>query len=334
MTRKNDPFLSTSALSWGVLGCGGISHEFAAAMAICKGRIHGVANRTYEKAVQFAKDYDVQKVYRTTDELCEDASVDVIYVATPHNKHIEALRKILSAGKHVLVEKSITLNSAELDEAVALAKKHGVCLAEAQTIYHMPVYKTLLARVANGDFGRLNLLQINFGSYKPYDMKNRFFNPDLAGGAILDIGVYALSFARTFMTGMPTGVLSQLKKAPSGVDEEVGILLQSEKELATIILSLHSKQPKRALLSFDKAYVELMEYPRGERATITWTEDGREETIEAGRTAHALSYEILDMERAITTGDGSILKLDHTIDVMKIMTDIRKTHGILYPEEM
>lgn len=330
---KNDSYLAKSTYRWGVLGCGGVSHEFAAAMKACGSRIRGVANRTVEKAAAFAKDYGVERVYRDIDALAAAPDIDIIYIATPHNKHIEALRKVLPAGKHALVEKSITLNSRELEEARALAEAHHVFLAEAQTIYHMPIYKELLPRVQRGDFGKLNILQINFGSYKEYDMKNRFFNPDLAGGALLDIGVYALSFARTFMSAPPKNVLSQLKTAPSGVDESVGILLQSDSELATVTLSLHSKQPKRALLSFDKAYIELPEYPRGTRATITWTQDGQEETIDTGKTEHALAYEILDMEKAISTKDARPLKLDHTIDVMQIMTDVRRAHGMIYPEE-
>ena len=102
-----------------------------------------------------------------------------------------------------MCEKSITLNSEELEEAMQLAKEHGVVLAEAMTIYHMPIYKELLKRVDAGDLGELRVIQMNFGSYKEYDMKNRFFNRNLAGGALLDIGVYALSFVRMFLSSCP-----------------------------------------------------------------------------------------------------------------------------------
>ena len=113
------------------------------------------------------------------------------------------------------------------------------------------------------------MIQMNFGSYKEYDMTNRFFNKSLAGGALLDIGVYALSFVRWFMTEKPNQVLSQVKLAPTGVDEQVGILLSNDAgEMATIALTLHAKQPKRGTIAYDKGYIELYEYPRGQKAVL------------------------------------------------------------------
>ena len=126
--------------------------------------------------------------------------MDIIYISTPHNTHINYLRKALAAGKHVLCEKSITLNSEELAEAIQLAEENHVKLAEAMTIFHMPIYRKLSEIVESGKLGPLKVIQMNFGSYKEYDMTNRFFNRNLAGGALLDIGVYALSFVRWFMT--------------------------------------------------------------------------------------------------------------------------------------
>lgn len=137
----------------------------------------------------------------------------------------------------------------------------------------------------SGKLGALRLVQMNFGSYKDYDMTNRFFNRNLAGGAMLDIGVYALSFVRWFFTSKPTEILSQVKYAPTGVDESAGILLKNpQEEMATVLLSLHAKQPKRGTIAFENGYVEIWEYPRGEKAVITYTADGHQETITAGST--------------------------------------------------
>ena len=226
--------------NWATLGCGVIANELAAAMEKKGEKLYSVANRTHEKAVQFAEKYGIEKVYDNIDQVFEDENVDIIYISTPHNTHIEFLRKALKAGKHVLCEKSITLNSEELEEAVNLAKENNVVLAEAMTIYHMPIYKKLNEIISSGKLGDLGLIQMNFGSYKEYDMTNRFFNRNLAGGAMLDIGVYALSFVRWFMTSVPDQVVSQVKMAPTGVDEQAGILLKNkEEEMATVMLSLH-----------------------------------------------------------------------------------------------
>ncbi len=319
-------------LNWATLGCGVIANQLAQAMQAKGRKLYSVANRTRQKAVDFAEKYGIEKVYDNIDEVFEDENVDIIYISTPHNTHIEYLRKALKSGKNVICEKSITLNSRELDEAISLAKENDVILAEAMTIYHMPIYKKLNEIINSGKLGELKLIQMNFGSYKPYDMNNRFFNRNLAGGAMLDIGVYAISFVRWFMSSKPHKITSQVKYAPTGVDEQASILLQNkEDEMASIILSLHAKQPKRGTISFDKGYVEIFEYPRGDEAVITYTDTGETETITFGETAKALEYEIEDMENAVQNGED--MHLSFTKDVMDIMTFIRNEWGMYYPEE-
>ncbi|HEL2321996.1 TPA: Gfo/Idh/MocA family oxidoreductase [Streptococcus suis] len=319
---------------WATLGTGVIANELVQALQAMGGNLYSVANRTYEKGVEFAQKYGIEKVYEEIDQVFEDPEVDIIYISTPHNTHINYLRKALKAGKHVLCEKSITLNSEELAEAIQLAEENQVVLAEAMTIFHMPIYRQLSEVIASGKLGDLKMIQMNFGSYKEYDMTNRFFNKNLAGGALLDIGVYALSFVRWFMTEKPNQVLSQVKLAPTGVDEQVGILLSNDAgQMATIALTLHAKQPKRGTIAYDKGYIELYEYPRGQKAVITYTEDGSQEVIEAGETAKALSYEVADMEKAVA-GIENTMYLTYTQDVMEIMTQLRKEWGLVYPEEM
>ena len=313
---------------WVSIGCGTIANEMAKSGV----KLYGVANRTYDKALAFADKYGIKKVYDNIDDVYKDKDVDIIYISTPHNTHISFLRKAISAGKHVLCEKSITLNSKELEEAVELAKKNNVVLAEAMTIYHMPIYKELKRRIDNNEFGKLNLIQMNFGSFKEYDMNNRFFNRNLAGGAMLDIGVYALSFVRYFMSSKPNQILSQVKFVPSGVDEMASVLLKNkEEEMATVILSLRAKQPKRGTISFEKAYIEIYEYPRAQEAVITYTDDGHKEVISEGLTSMALKYEVNDMEAAINGNNN--MHLDYTIDVMDMMTSIREDWGMKYPGE-
>lgn len=318
---------------WASLGCGVIGHQLAQALASLGGGLYAVGNRTQSKAQAFAAQYGILKVYERMEDVFTDPNVDIIYISTPHNTHINYLLPALAAGKHVLCEKSITLNSEELMRAVEAARAHDVVLAEAMTIYHMPIYRRLREIMASGSLGPLRMIQMNFGSFKEYDRKNRFFNRSLAGGAMLDIGVYALSFVRYFLTSQPTEVLSQVKYAPTGVDEQASILLKNaEEEMAAITLSLHAKQPKRGTIAFENGYVEMFEYPRGERAVITWTADGRREEIAAGSTADALKYEVLDMEAAVA-GEYDDMHLDYTVDVMELMTQIRRSWGMRYPEE-
>lgn len=322
-----------SDFKWAVLGTGVIANEMAAALKKNGRNIYAVGNRTHSKAVAFAEKYGIEKVYDDFNEMFSDPDVDVIYITTPHNTHIEFMRKAIENGKHILVEKSITLNSSELDEAISLAGEKGVVIGEAMTIYHMPIYKKLREILDSGKLGRVNLITMNFGSFKEYDMNNRFFNRYLAGGALLDIGVYALSFIRYFMSEKPDKLLSQVKPAPTGVDEQAGLLLMNnDGQMASVMLSLHSKQPKRGMVSCEKGYIEIMEYPRAWEASITYTDTGKTEVVRAGDNSDALAYELADMERAIN-GDAECMHLTYTKDVMDMMTEFRNTWGFHYPEE-
>lgn len=322
-------------LRWAVIGCGVIANQMAASLALAGRTLAGVANRTRSKAEAFAAAHHVERVYDTFEELYADPSIDAIYITTPHNTHITYLRGALAAGKHVLCEKSITLNSAELAEARAIAAEHYVQLMDATTILHMPLYHELRRRAAAGEFGQMNLAQVNYGSYKEYgDLTNRFYNPKLAGGAMLDIGVYALSAARLFMASQPTEIVSLANLASTGVDQTSGFVMRNaEGQLGVFSLSLHSKQPKRAMISFDTCYLEIESYPRADKAKIVWTADGRVEEVSAGEEAYALCYEIADLE-AVVAGDADRAKLiDYAADVMDIMTKLRADWGVVYPEE-
>ena len=279
-------------LNWAVLGTGVVANQMAQAMQDVGRKLYAVGNRTHSKAVDFADKYGIEKVYDDLNDMFYDDNVDVIYITSPHNTHIDFIMKALENGKHILCEKSITLNSIELEKALKKADGKNLVLAEAMTIYHMPLYKKLMKLVADGEIGDVSMIQANFGSYKDYDMKNRFFNMNLAGGAMLDIGVYALSIVRSFMDETPTNILSQWKPSPTGSDEQATVLLQnSQGQMATVALSMHSKQPKRAMISCEKGYIEIMEYPRADKAVIVDAETGERTEITEGETGNALYYE-------------------------------------------
>ena len=326
--------MSEKHFNWAVLGTGVIANQMAAALEKMGRRLYAVGNRTHDKAVAFAEKYGVEKVYDTIDDMFLDEAVDIIYITTPHNTHYEFMKKALEHGKHIFVEKSITLNSRELNEMQALAESKGLIIGEAMTIWHMPIYKKLWEIVQSGQLGKVQMITMNFGSFKEYNMENRFFNMHLAGGAMLDIGVYALSIVRSFMDEKPEDIVSQWQASPTGSDEMATILLKNGLgQMATVALSMHSKQPKRAMISCEKAYIEIMEYPRADKAVIVDAETGVRTEIEAGSTAEALGYELQDMEQAVVTGDVSGLKLSYSADVMEIMTRLRKAWNMKYPGE-
>ncbi|PWX13278.1 oxidoreductase, partial [Clostridium perfringens] len=233
-------------LKWGILGPGSIARDFAQALNRVNGEVYAVASRNKERAEKFARENNVKKAYGSYDEIIKDKDIDVVYIATPHSNHYEYIIKSLNNNKHVLCEKAITVNERELEEALKIAREKDLVLEEAMTLFHMPLYEKVIKKISKEDLGKVNMVQVSFGSFKEYDENNRFFNLDLAGGALLDIGTYALSFARYFLSSMPEEILSTVKKAKTGVDEESGIILKTkEEEIATISLAFRSKMPKR-----------------------------------------------------------------------------------------
>ncbi|MBQ9889987.1 MAG: Gfo/Idh/MocA family oxidoreductase [Firmicutes bacterium] len=321
-------------LNWAVVGTGWIANEMAQSFAASGRRLFGAVNRTYSKGEKFAMKYCIDRLYRFYEELLADPEVDIVYVATPHNTHFQIIKDALKNGKHVLSEKSITLNSTELEECIALAEEKKLVLAEAQTIYHMPVYKKLWAMKDAGKFGKVQVITANFGSFKTYDMENRFFDLAKGGGALLDIGSYAFSAVLSFLDGEPCKVLSVNTPSPAGSDEMSAIALATESgQVATVALSMHSKQPKRIMISCEKGYLEIQNYPRAEKAFFTDAVSGETNQISAGNSKLALMYEVEDMENAVQSGDASAMKLGLTRSVMKVMTDLRREWGLKYPEE-
>lgn len=322
-----------SDLKWGILGCGVIANEMAQAFEKMGRKVYGVSSRTQTKTEAFAERYGVENVYGSYEEMLEDKNIDVIYIATPHSQHYGNMKKAIAAGKHILCEKAITVNDHQLEEIVSLAEEKNLTVREAMTISHMPLFKELKNRIDKGAIGTAKMVQVNFGSNKGYDSTNRFFALEAAGGALLDIGGYATTFARTFMDEAPNTILTTVQYLETGVDEQSGIILKNESDqMAVICLTIRAKQPKRGVVTGDKGYIEVYEYPRASKATITNTETGVTETIEAGRTEDALVYEVEAMEGTVS-GTFSDNNLEISRDVMKILSSVRTQWGMKYPFE-
>ena len=320
-------------LNWGMLGTGWIAHEMGETLKRVNGEIYACCATSMESAEKYAEEFDVKNAYGSADEMFADENIDIVYIATPHNSHYEFLMKALQSGKHVFCEKAITVNDTQLEEAVKLAKEKNLVICDGMTLYHMPVFKKMKEIVDSGKLGPVKMIQVNFGSCKEYDVTNRFFYKELAGGALLDIGVYAMSFSRFFMKSKPNSILTTANYFETGVDETSGIILRNpDGQMAVMALTMRAKQPKRGVVACEDGFIEIYNYPRGDKATIVYTNDGHTETIEAGEAAYALDYEVEDMQNYVLNG-GSEEYLTYSRDVMSVLTDIRKQWGMIYPFE-
>lgn len=311
--------------NWGIVGSGWIAHDMANALIQEGVGIYGVASGHYSSAIKFSKEFSIEHVYENYQSMFEDENIDIVYIATPHNSHYEIMKNALLHNKHVFCEKAITLNSTELDECVKIAKERHLVISDGVTIFHMPLFKELKKVISSNSLGPVKMIQVNFGSFKEYDVNNRFFNPNLAGGALLDIGVYAVSFARWFMASKPDTVLTTMTPFETGVDESSGILLQNkEMEIATISLTMRAKQPKRGLVACENGYIEIYNFPRADKATITYTSDGHTQEITCGESGLALNYEIRDMEEYVSNLNGQT-NLQCIQDVMDVLTSVQES---------
>lgn len=309
-------------INWGVIGLGIIANEFGEAiMRSDKAKLHAVASRSEEKANDFAKKYGAQKAYTAYEDLYNDPEVDIIYVATVNSQHLKNIKDALNAGKHVLCEKAILGKTSELNECIELAKSQNLILAEAMTIYHMPLYKRIKEMIHDGVIGNVKTVKCDLGSLKEADDNNRFFSKELGGGAMLDIGTYTLSFIRYFIDGDFNEQKHLCTKYPTGVDEMWSISLKNEEgTLGSTNLTFRAKLPKRAIIAGEDGYFEIDDYPRADKATLVFP-DGKREVIEAGNTKDALLYEIDDLSDTINhLADETYLSL--TQDVVRIMDDL------------
>ncbi|MDI9205753.1 Gfo/Idh/MocA family protein [Ligilactobacillus saerimneri] len=321
-------------LNWGIIGVGWIAHEMADALNQVNGEIYAATAPTAAHLAKFSAEKHVLHTYTNADAMLNDPNVDVVYIATPHTFHYEYIKKALLADKHVFCEKAITVNAHQFDEVAALARKKNLILSEGFTLYHMPIYKQVKDLINAGKLGEIHMIQVNFGSLKDYDVNNRFFSKELAGGALLDIGGYATAFARYFMDEQPNAVQTMVKFFETGVDEQSGIIMKNTREqMAVMALSMRAKQPKRGVVSGTKGYVEIDQYPRATEAQITYTSSAHGEThttLTAGVSADALVYEVQDMQRYIEQGhDDGELALSH--DVAHLLDSVRTAWGMRYP---
>lgn len=308
---------------WGIIGLGNIAHEFAEHFDQETSELAAVASRTMDKAEAFAQRYHIPKAYGSYQEMLNDQEIDIIYIAVPNRQHSQHIMEALAANKHVLCEKAITMNKKELTEAMKLAEEKNLVLAEAMTIFNMPLYQQLRSLIDTNKLGALKMIQAPFGSYKDPDPTNRFFNPELAGGALLDIGTYAVSFARFFLSSQPEVIASTMVPFETGVDEQsVTILRNKENELATISLTFQAKMPKVGIVAFEEGYITITDYPRADRAEIIFN-DGTKEWIESGSTAQAMNYEIENMVKTIK-GELPNRSLFLTHDVIEILDGMQK----------
>ncbi|WP_060884923.1 Gfo/Idh/MocA family protein [Streptomyces caniscabiei] len=324
---------------WGILATGGIAAAFTADLVdLPDAEVVAVASRSEDSAKTFAERFGIPRAYGDWRALAEDADVDVVYVATPHSAHRTAAGMCLEAGRNVLCEKPFTLNVREAEELVALARERGRFLMEAMWTYCNPVVRRLAAMVRDGAIGEVRTVHADFGILGPVAPTHRLRDPAQGGGALLDLGVYPISFAHLLL-GEPSDVTAKAVLSKEGVDLQTGALLSWESgALASVHCSIVGGTATSASVTGSEGRIDIPDgFFFADRFVLHRV--GREPEVFTADPAdgprNSFRHEAREVMRALRAGEteSPLVPLDGTLAVMRTLDAIRDRIGVRYPGE-
>lgn len=324
------------ALRWGILAPGAIAAAFAGALlAETTQQIVACGSRSIDRAREFSSLFTGFTAYGSYDELVADPAVDVVYVASPHSEHHKHALLALRAGKPVLVEKAFTRNAAEAAEVFEEARARNLFCMEAMWSRFLPRYDVVRRAVADGLLGSLDTIVADHGQLLYPDGPRRLADPALAGGALLDLGIYPISLAAMLLSGdlqvRATGSLT-----PDGVDRAETITLSNGDALATCMTTMTAQTANTAVVSGASARLELPGwfYQPGPVRLVA-VDDSVLDTYQPASTSHGLHFEAAECARRISAGEvqSPLMPWDETVRIMRIMDQVRAQLGVRYPGE-
>ncbi|MGW4877418.1 Gfo/Idh/MocA family protein [Streptomyces sp. NPDC004262] len=328
--------MAEQSVRWGILATGGIAAAFAADLVdLPDAEIAAVASRSARSAEAFAERFGIGRAYGDWESLARDEDIDVVYVATPHSAHRAAAGLCLEAGRNVLCEKAFTIDLREAGELVALAKEHDRFLMEAMWMYCNPLVRRLKALVEDGAIGEVRTVQADFGLEGPFPPAHRLRDPALGGGALLDLGVYPVSFAHLLL-GEPDGMSARAVLSDEGVDLQTGALLSWESgALAMVHCSIVGGTRTTASVTGSRGRIDVPDgFFNPERFVLH--RDGRDpEEFALDPTdgpRNTFRHEAREVMRALRAGEkeSPLVPLANTLSVMRTLDTLRAQTGVHY----
>lgn len=319
----------------GILGTGHIARKVAPALvALPEVQCWACASRTREKARDFAEAFGFSKVYDSYEAMVSDPEVELVYVATPHSHHYDHMKLCLEHGKHVLCEKAFTMNASQAREIAALAREKGLYAAEAIWTRYMPSRQRIREILESGVIGRPNTLTANL-SYV-IDGKQRIMDPALAGGALLDIGVYGLNFALMTFGDDIARIESSAALTDSGVDAmETITLFYRDGRMAVLTHSIYCRSDRKGIIHGDKGYMVVENINNPQSIAVYDANDRLIHFYGVPAQVNGYEYEFAEAVRCITEGrtESDSMPLAESVKVMELMDGLRKQWGVVYPQE-
>jgi len=319
----------------GMIGVGHIGDLTAPTLAaIPQIQCYGVASRTLEKAEAFARKYGFQKAFGSYEDLVRDPEVELVYVATPHSHHYEHMELAISHGKHVICEKAFTLNAEQARKIRAHAAQKGVFLAEAIWTRYMPSRKLIDDILASGIIGRPDVLTANL-SY-PNSHRPRLTDPALAGGALLDVGVYGLNFALMHFGDDIEKIQSSVRMTDTGVDGMENItIFYRDGRMAVLTHSIYSRSDRKGIIHGDKGYIVVENINDPQSVCVYDTQDRLLRHCPVPEQISGYEYEFQEAVRCIREGktEADSMPLATSVQMMELMDQLRRQWGLVYPQE-
>jgi predicted dehydrogenase len=332
-----EPLPPDRPVRWGIIATGGIAHSFAQNLALLPdAAVAAVASRRLPAAQKFAEEYGAT-AYGSYDELVEDPTVDVVYVATPHALHKQNTLLAFEAGKPVLCEKALTLNARDAEELVGAAREKRLFFMEAMWMRCNPVIRRLTQLASDGRLGTIQQVRADLGFFadRPAD---RLLAPELGGGVLLDMGIYPLTFAYLFL-GEPDRLEAVAAMAPSGVDLNLSLSLgYPSGAVASLSSTMTSWSPRTATIATEKGRIDIAE-PFHQPHEATWVGYGESdpvtEAISGEVIGTGLANEALEVIRCLRNGEteSPLVPLDETVSLMRLMDRIRAKIGLTYESD-
>jgi predicted dehydrogenase len=306
MTKEEFEVMQKNKIRWGIISTGRIAQQFCQDMSFVEnGELVAVGARDLENARTFANTFSIPNAYEGYQSVFDDPNVDIVYIATPHNFHVDNVRDALNAGKSVLCEKPITISSSESKELIELAKQKNLFLMEAMWTYFLPAIIKAKQWVEAGHIGNIKHIKADFGYPMPFQLESREYRADLAGGCLLDMGIYPLALANYFVNDAMSNLIVKADFAPNGVEDDLILLADAGDVKLNLATSFQCKLHNIAVIIGDKGHIVIPDFWRANSCELYHSDD-LIECFDDERKSLGLNYEAQAAGEALLTN-----KIEH-----------------------
>lgn len=320
-------------IRWGIIGCGKIANKFASDLLLSTtSQLYACASRNSENAITFAQKYHIRHYFTEYIDLVKCAEVDAIYIATPHSHHFEHASLCLHNRKSVLCEKPLTVNHLLASKLIELAKNNNCLLVEAMWTAFLPAIQEIKEKISSGSIGEIRHIKADFGFKSLFDPDSRLFNPDLAGGALLDIGIYPL-FISLFFLGVPESVIATAHLADTGVDSECTVMLKYKNGATAVLYSsinINTDTKCEVFGTEGKITIPTRFHEQGQY--IIKKDDSESALFIKDKMGFGYCHEIEHFNACISEGlkESPVMPFSLSLDMIQLMDEIRKQTGVKY----